>query len=116
MRCSCFNCCCTDSYIYFYLFFFQLQVRFEFQFLAQDETLSNALSVKEQCANTIASNLNLKNNIDDIRNLASVSSADNSVTCGSGDYDLSSAPPSYQYRCQGNRRFYNKGGELLCCK
>jgi hypothetical protein len=97
-------------------FIFKLDVRFEYQLNVQDETLSNALSVKDQCANTITSSLNTKLNIDDVSTLPAISDTANGVTCNSGVYDLSSSTPSYQYMCQGNRRFYNQGGQLFCCK
>ncbi|XP_053372552.1 uncharacterized protein LOC123561174 isoform X2 [Mercenaria mercenaria] len=89
-----------------------LTVRFEFQLVAQDETLQNAASVKDQCSNTIMSSLNTKTNIDSISTLARV--VDGSYECNAGVYDLTSTQPVFEYKCQGYRLFVNIGGQRKC--
>lgn len=91
----------------------QLDVRFQFGMSLTNETVSNAMQIKDSCANRTLTALGRDGAADRLA-ITSLTSL-TSPACGAGMFDNSSLPSfSNEYTCQGNRRFANNGTSRLC--
>ena len=106
-------CCFNNRLLISLYLFLQLHVNFGMRISLENEVVSTATALKEQCANIIQTSLTTKTDISTIQGLPAITSP----SCTSGTFDTSSSIPSYQYDCLGYRHFmYINGNERRCCK